>query len=209
MPSSATLPNSVVSVFIRPCRPHMCCLPSTKSAHCQSGTAHCQSIQVMLFSGCKKLIVEAKRQGMDTTPDKPRHSLGALVLLVINLLLALILCFILGFVVPKFAKIFQDMCVRVPIFLQNLLNLSKALMRFHGVGLWLLTCAILALIIRMYLFRHRSGSRKALVIRLWFTLIVLVVLIGITIHALISPAFSAGDIMTVVDPPPATHKPAP
>jgi hypothetical protein len=156
----------------------------------------------------KRLASWSKRkwQRMETTPDKPRHCVGAIVLLVSNLLLALILCFILGFVVPVYTEMFQDFGGPLPTLAQVVAEISNSLRTFYGVGLWLLICILFALLVRMYLFHHRNGNRKALFIRLWLTLIVFSVLTGIIIFALLCPVFRVGDLMTVTAPTSANNK---
>lgn len=129
---------------------------------------------------------------METQDERPRHSLGALILLVIDLLFAVCIFLFLGFVVPVFVDMFRDFGSRFPAPTQIVSKISSALMAFHGVGLLLLTAFVIFLIIRMYIVLHRRGNRVALFNGLWILLFFFVVLIGIMIAAMFLPIFNAG-----------------
>jgi hypothetical protein len=124
---------------------------------------------------------------MERSDDKPRHSVGALVLLVIDLLLVTLACLELGFVVPAFWEMLRDFGGPLPTATRILNSISSTIMAFHGVGFVLVTVLVLFLVMRMYLAFHRRGDRKGLFACLWATFATGLVLIGIMTFIMFLP----------------------
>ena len=141
---------------------------------------------------------------MTEKEDKPRHSVGMLILLVFDLLLAVGACLQLAFVVPVFAEMYRDFGVQPPAGTQILLNISNAIMAFHGIGLTCLVCLVVGLIIWMYLTLHRQRKVKALLLSLWIIMTVVVVLAGIITVTMFTPG--GGMHSTIEEPETESNK---
>ena len=126
---------------------------------------------------------------MVATCERPRHSAWAVILLLLDLLLATAACLNLAFVVPVFVEMFQFSGKNLPRSTQILIAISNALTTFHGVGLGLLLCCVLWMIGRLYVRLHRRGDRKILFARLSAIFIGLVVLMVMMIFTIFRPVF--------------------
>lgn len=141
---------------------------------------------------------------MDVPEEKPRRSVGALILLVVDLLLALCLVFQLAFVVPVFGALFKDFGTPLPASTRLVLNLAGAINAFHGLGFSLLFCLVPGTIIWMYLSLQRLGDRKTLVIALGSAGLALLVLMGSITGTLFLPM---GGMESGVNAPPPSAVP--
>jgi hypothetical protein len=133
---------------------------------------------------------------MENQGDRPKHSVGALVLLVINLLLAVCICLQLAFVVPAVGEMFRDFGARLPMPTQIVLNISGVIMAFYGLGFSILICFMVGTIIWTYVTLHRRGDRRTLFASLWTILLALIVLMGIMTITMFAPIFRMGTIVS-------------
>jgi type II secretory pathway component PulF len=125
---------------------------------------------------------------METSGDKQRHSVAALILLVLDLFLAVCMFMELGFVVPVFGEMFRDFGHRLSLHTKVVLNISNIIMAFHGLGFGILLCLALWTIVQRYLTLNRRRERKMLFFQLWlifFSFVLLMVII--TLAMFISP----------------------
>lgn len=146
--------------------------------------------------------------------ERPRHSVGALILLVVDLILVTCACVELGFVVPVFGEMFADFGAKLPGPTQVVLNLAIPLTAFHHAGLAILICALNLGAILGYTHLWRSGHRRGLFGFLWTTLLIAVVACGVITVTMFLPMVTLGT--TVGEPIPespqasdATSEPAP
>lgn len=124
---------------------------------------------------------------LETPSQLPQHSVGALVLLVIDMLLAIVILFTVGYVVPMFGQMFKEFEGPISGPTQVVLNISNVCMSSHGLILVCLFGLMLWFIIHNYRLLHRKGDRKRLFRWLWVVLLSLFIIQGVLTIAMLLP----------------------
>ena len=118
-----------------------------------------------------------------------RHRIGAIVLLVIDLILVTNAFCILTFVVPVFAEMYHDFSAELPASNQVLLRVSHTMRAFHGVGFVLSLGTCIALLVWAFVVLYRRGSRSGLSAFVCIVFLCAILLMGVLVVALFVPAF--------------------
>ena len=117
-----------------------------------------------------------------------RHRIGAVVLLVIDLILVTNTFCILTFVVPVFGEMYHDFDVELPPSKQVLLGVSDMMRAFHGVGFALSLGSCVALIIWTFVVLYKRGGWSGLSAFVCIVFLCSMVLQGIIVVALFVPS---------------------
>jgi len=124
---------------------------------------------------------------MDKPDDKPQHSIGGLILVVIDVILVLGAFLTLGFVVPVFEEMFRDFGAPLPPPTQFVMNISRLIMANYGAGLVFLTGLMVFGIVWTYITLHQQRKRATLFATLWAIFVAVVLLLAAMTCMMFSP----------------------
>ncbi len=116
-----------------------------------------------------------------------RHRIGAVVLLVMDLILVTTAFLMLGVAVPVFEEVYCDFDVDLPAATQVLFSVSHAIMAFHGVGFALSLGTCLALIVWAATVLYKRGGWSRLSAFVCIVFVCSILAMGVVVAALFPP----------------------